>query len=701
MKKKILLFILLTTCLFSFAQVNRLREHLTKEREENQAKFDHILNKISFLNSLEKEKLKASLASVVNGIPFFWKSMDKNANQSSNISVLQTGNFNGFNENNLRGQGINILVIDEGRALVAHDEFNLGGLSRVTNKEADNIPVSPHSTKVSSILLGNGNGIGQTSIDPTISKSDAKGVLPDAAADVYSFKTTDLGTNFEKLNNFGFNISNHSYAINTGWDILDLASGAPELGLYWMSDYNPVDPNGAFWGSYGSQDRDFDDIVYSNPNQIIFKGAGNYSEIGPEQFSVLNFPKYKNIGNTWVKFSPTEILPKDNCSFNTSCLGWGSLSKNIIVVGATLQLTESNYIYTVPSNVVKWPNSSVGPRKDGAIKPDLVAVGDDILSGTYYPNIPNSNSEYAIGPGTSFSTPIIAGIAGLVTQIERIVTGNPSFIYRADEMKVLLIHTANEAGNIGPDISFGWGLADAKKAAQVILDKHQNQAIFERKKLISNVPQSLSVKAKGGEPLKVSISWIDPPAIPFTSNTDLKHNKTSRLINDLDLRIIDSMDNIIFYPWKLDINNPTSNVLKGDNTVDNVEQIVVDNPVAGKVYSIQISNKGILVNDQLTPSSQEYAIIVTGIQENTLSVEYPPKNGLVIYPAKTKDYINIININQRITIKLYDMNGRILIVDEAKGFKVMDVKNIPSGTYILRIESEKGENITKKIIKEN
>ncbi|WP_435523745.1 hypothetical protein [Chryseobacterium indoltheticum] len=39
------------------------------------------------------------------------------------------------------------------------------------------------------------------------------------------------------------------------------------------------------------------------------------------------------------------------------------------------------------------------------------------------------------------------------------------------------------------------------------------------------------------------------------------------MVNDLDIRIIDTTDNTVYYPWKLDANNPMSPATKGDNTV--------------------------------------------------------------------------------------------------------------------------------------
>ena len=85
------------------------------------------------------------------------------------------------------------------------------------------------------------------------------------------------------------------------------------------------------------------------------------------------------------------------------------------MVGATYQLSTINNQYTSSNDVIKASFSSAGPRKDGAIKPDITAVGVDIVSPTYSTSSPTSNNRYTKGPGTSYSAPIISGIAGAVT----------------------------------------------------------------------------------------------------------------------------------------------------------------------------------------------------------------------------------------------------------------------------------------------
>ena len=278
---------------------------------------------------------------------------------------------------------------------------------------------------------------------------------------------------------------------------------------------------------------------------------------------------------------------------------------------------------------------------------------------------------------------------------------NNSFIFKADEMKALLTHTANEAGNIGPDVWYGWGFVDASKAAQVLIDKKDNKAFFERNVLNSGTKFTKTVIAKDGESLKATISWIDPAANPFSTDYELQNNHSSMIINDFDLRIIDTVTNTIYYPWKLDISNPMAPATQGDNTVDNVEQVIIPTPIAGRIYRVEVSQKGNLVDNNQNISSQNYAIIITGFDSSaSLQTSENSKEKLVtVYPTKTKDVVNILIPKGGKSIEIFDFTGKSVLKINAKGFQTVDVSKLPKGVYLVNIKTEKGTT-TQKIIKE-
>jgi subtilisin family serine protease len=118
--------------------------------------------------------------------------------------------------------------------------------------------------------------------------------------------------------------------------------------------------------------------------------------------------------------------------------------------------------------------SSWGPTDDGRIKPDLVANGVGLLS-----SVASNDFSYSSYSGTSMSSPSTAGSLGLLIQHYRATHAGADM--RSAALKGLALHTADECGgNPGPDYSFGWGLLNAKRAAeQISLDETVPHAIQE------------------------------------------------------------------------------------------------------------------------------------------------------------------------------------------------------------------------------
>jgi hypothetical protein len=79
------------------------------------------------------------------------------------------------------------------------------------------------------------------------------------------------------------------------------------------------------------------------------------------------------------------------------------------------------------------------------------------------------------------------------------------------------------------------------------------------------------------------------------------------LVSDLDLRVIAPNGTTTHYPWRLDKNNPSNAATKADNSVDNVEQVVIDAPVTG-TYKIRVSHKGTLA------TAQDFALVTDNAQ---------------------------------------------------------------------------------------
>lgn len=346
----------------------------------------------------------------------------------------------------------------------------------------------------------------------------------------------------------GMLVSNHSY----GYGVTD-ANCALQMGVHWI-------------GKYDQTAADWDAIMANYPYYQQVNAAGNDREC---QATITNKGGY-------------DLLAGHSCA------------KNAIVVAAVNEVAS----YTSPSSVVMSTFSNWGPTDDGRIKPDISAKGVNVKS-TYSTN----NSAYATLSGTSMASPNTTGTLALIQQHYKNVKG--SFMY-ASMLRGLVLHTADEAGtSAGPDYRFGWGLLNAKAAAQVITASSGTTptAILSSQVLNTGTSYTITVTAAGGQNLEATICWTDPAGTPLSNSTI--DPTTLALRNDLDIRITRSTTT--YQPWVLNPASPAAAATKGDNSRDNIEKIQVLSAAAG-VYTITVTHKGTLVG-----SNQRFSLIVTGI----------------------------------------------------------------------------------------
>lgn len=227
-------------------------------------------------------------------------------------------------------------------------------------------------------------------------------------------------------------------------------------------------------------------------------------------------------------------------------------------------------------------SSSKGPTPDGRIKPEIVAIGTNVLS-TVAVNSLGYNS------GTSMSSPAVAGgMALLYERYRQLHNGqNP----KNSVMKAIICNTATDLGNKGPDFTYGFGAMNLLRAVNV-LDKstyfYDSVANQSAKSHIVNVPAGVSQ-------LKVMLYWQDVPTSSLSSKV---------LVNDLDVEVANPASGIVL-PYVLDtlpslVANPAK---RGEDHLNNIEQVVIDNPVAG-TYTVKVKGTDI----GLTPS-QTYAVV--------------------------------------------------------------------------------------------
>ena len=104
--------------------------------------------------------------------------------------------------------------------------------------------------------------------------------------------------------------------------------------------------------------------------------------------------------------------------------------------------------------------------------------------------------------------------------------------------------------------------------------------------------------------IKVTLGWTDPPGIPLNPSLD---PSDIILVNDLDLSIKNLLTSAVYYPWKLDRDNPTNPATNtSKNIVDNVENVYIPVADSGTGYLLTVNHCCTLENGY-----QDFSLICT------------------------------------------------------------------------------------------
>jgi subtilisin family serine protease len=410
----------------------------------------------------------------------------------------------------------------------------------------------------------------------------AKGIAP--GADLYwhgiSDKLQVWNDTLRLVRDHDVTIASNSWSIFPGWQ----DAGSPTWnGNLWV------------WGYYHELAAGADELARSQDVLIVI-ASGNHrrhSHLGPHQHGE------PILGSS----DPTlfECVHPPN-SFYESIAGPAN-AKNVLTLGAVSKDEVSAYF------------SSSGPTEDGRLKPDLVAPGVELFT-TYL------DDGYARGSGTSMATPVASGAAALVTDLfERRHGRRPQAI----TLKNLLIHSARDLGDPGPDYIYGHGLIDAELACRVVVAASfsadsggvrkpggrrskalGNPAIGEGNvkswilsgeishgERFSYFLQLDGLQDDAGE-LRATLAWHDPPG--------------QVLVNDLDLWLRDPTG-ARHEPFTLDPDHPERAAEQGRNAVDNVEHMAYPLPHAGQ-WAVVVEG------EQIAMGPQEFSLIVSATDGN-------------------------------------------------------------------------------------
>ena len=163
--------------------------------------------------------------------------------------------------------------------------------------------------------------------------------------------------------------------------------------------------------------------------------------------------------------------------------------------------------------------SSVGPTYDGRIKPDVMAQGQ----GTY---VASSDGSYYNGNGTSFATPVMAGMVTCLRQTNPYAT--------VQEICDVIRQCGNRANN--PNNQYGYGIPDFSQAFELLhVDEPAGETPVEIVSVYPNPSQgSVRVVLNSGARADLAVYDIMGRCLYTYSFNGLNHTTLENYLNRLE-----------------------------------------------------------------------------------------------------------------------------------------------------------------------
>lgn len=220
---------------FSNRQANsELSKILKKEDLERKIRLQNFINQnpsFPITKRVGTIGLEELLDVLPNGEKIFARTTNAGAATTARATALYNGGSLGIN---IQGQNMTAGVWDGGNARNTHQEFMVGGNSKITLGDGTNF--QPHPTHVAGTIAAQG-------IFP-----DVRGIAFNSSILSYDWDS-DLAEMLDQASS-GLLVSNHSY-------------GTGSLSSLW------------FYGAYDSRAREMDNICYNNPYYLPVIAAGN------------------------------------------------------------------------------------------------------------------------------------------------------------------------------------------------------------------------------------------------------------------------------------------------------------------------------------------------------------------------------------------------------------------------------------------
>ena len=482
---------------------------------------------------------------------------------------------------NTSGAGLYVSVNDAG-LIEEHEEMQVpGGGSRIVHKgDVPNVDPdylnSIHATHVAGTVGAWGYNTNVTGMAPRVW---FRSFVQQATTEIYAYGMSYPG---QAVDGSTANPRDNSLQIRS-------VIGTTSLGR--PHDYNTT----VNYCVYNSTCRTYDQAMWDNPYYIHFFAAGNYAN--------------KDTNNPTVPYYGTLSVETPNC-------------KNMTAIGAATDATrDASGNFTGGGTNTYF--SSRGPTFDGRIKPDLTGNGANVTSTIVDTNNTDGdgnpfNGTYSAS-GTSMATPNVSGSTALL--VDYFNKRFPGHFMRSSTLRALLINTADDRGNAGPDYAYGWGIVNVRAAAAIVkryATAPASRAVVEDALPANSSTYTATYTCDGSTPIRATLAWIDPAGIALSPSSS---DRSSRLVNDLDIRIT-GPGGTTYLPYVMpfvtgqggtpafDESLYDAPATAGDNSTDNVEQIVIPTPAAG-TYTLQITRSATVTDN----AAQKFSLAVTGMEQ--------------------------------------------------------------------------------------
>lgn len=505
--------------------------------------------------------------------PVYFTTHNKTAAELTQTTQLHQG----IAGQQFEGKEMEIGIWDEGAAYEGHQELS----GKVMLMEPGNI--SNHATHVAGTLIASGRRL------------EARGMAPQAQ--LYSFNWNFHASEMQAAARNGLLLSNHSYGRVGGWHAVT-NGGAPPT-WYWFGNPDVSETEDVAFGFYDRDAHLFDQTVYQNPHYLPVVSAGNERD---DKGPTAGVYKALNSDGRWLNYDiATRPIAADGGTDGFDSMTSMALAKNVLTVGAvgpnsSGELRLSGF-------------SSAGPTDDGRIKPDLMGIGESVLSSTAA-----GPAAYGRSSGTSMATPNVAGSLLLLQEMATRLRGQA---LRAATLKALVLHTAIDLGPPGPDYQHGWGLLNTAAAAAQLNAAFRREGRLQERELAPGAHWEDTLLKQQDGPLRITLGWTDPPGpAPETRNGPTLNDRTPMLVNDLDVILEHENSGVLYQPFFNDPDTPELPAQPGDNRVDPVEQIYAAAAPAG-TYRLRVSHKGNLYNNDAQP----FSLILEGIESTRATIQ--------------------------------------------------------------------------------